>query len=299
MELNEFLNILDKAPPEKQIQLINDFQENHSEVEFGLFVEKSKNRLWYHNVISLLVDKDKKSHVDSIENCDTSEIYNDSLENIEDVKSRAIAENLSFVIHELQPIIGSIDLFASQEIENYEKSRVASEVDCLRGLVEMFSAWKKAENPPVYKSVNLHVLVNEQIGRLAPIYNDEIINNIKEDLIFDVDISLLRVIISNALRNACESTLLVKDRLPQKICINSGTTDKFLWISILDDGVGLADEQSNLLKVNNSTKSKGRGFGLAIISKSLNAMKGSLSLENSKPNGACFYFQIPRRNDKL
>ncbi|EHU2134088.1 histidine kinase-, DNA gyrase B-, and HSP90-like ATPase family protein [Acinetobacter baumannii 25493_8] len=298
MELNEFLNILDKASPEKQIQLINDFRENHSEIEFELFVEKSKNRLWYHNVIGFLIYQDKKTNITLVENCDSLEIYNDNLENIEDVKSRAIAENLSFVIHELQPIIGSIDLFASQEIENYEASKVAGEIDCLRGLVEMFSAWRKAENPLVYKSININALVREEITRLTPIYNDEIINNIKEDLIFDVDISLLRVIISNGLRNACESTLLVKDRSPQKICINGGTTDKFLWISIIDDGLGLADEQPNLLKVNNSTKSKGRGFGLAIISKSLDAMKGSLNLENSKPNGACFYFQIPRI-DKL
>lgn len=297
MELNDFFKILDKASPENQIQMMNDFKENHSSADFELFVEQSKNKLWYHNLISLFFDKD--SLADLIESFDTTEIYHDNLENIEDIKSRAIAENLSLVIHELQPIIGSIDLFASQEIDNYENSKVANEIDCLRGLVEMFSAWKKAESLPFYKSVNIKALATEEIERLTPIYKGEIINNIREDLIFEVDISLLRAIISNALRNAYESTLLVKDRSPQKICINGDSTDKFLWISIIDDGVGLASEQANLLKVNNSTKSKGRGFGLAIVSKSLNAMKGILNLENSKPNGACFYFQIPHRNDKL
>lgn len=298
MSIDLLLSELNKVSPEMQIELIEDFKKKNSTEQIKLLRERLKTQPWLYNILKLC-GLDVVSEVALDEKVNFSEVYKETIDNIEEIKSKAIADNLGFIIHELDPIIGSLEVSAATEIANYDKSKVAAEIECLKGLVDMFEAWKKAESPPYFKNINIFERVDSEIKRFGSQNEKYFLNQIKSDLVFEVDSTLFRTIISNALRNALESNMQVNDRNPLKIIVNGGISDTYLWVSIIDDGVGLPDTQANLAKVNYSTKAKGRGFGLSIVLKSINAMKGRMNLEKSNPHGACFYFEIPQRNNEL
>ena len=110
-----------------------------------------------------------------------------------------------------------------------------------------------------------------------------------------VDSSLLRIIISNAIRNAPEATEEVSFRSPSRIIINGGLTDKGLWISVIDDGVGLKSDEKILFKSRFTTKPGHKGFGLAIVQKAVSTLNGTWDLKDGKFKGAEFYFDVPTK----
>lgn len=305
MDIKEFLNQLNAMSPESQIQKINNFLKEASlsqiqEVKDSLY---ARNQLWLKNILDLYVDSfeitenkteedgHKKSENTSLENISDDEAYN-----VEEIRSQAVAESIGQIIHELDPLIGSLEVAANKDVINYDDSSVKGEIIRLQELVDTFTAWKKSEETPNYKNLIIYNIVLDEVNRTGQQENFKFIINIPPDLDFEVDNFMLRTIISNALRNAIESHKSVLGRVASMILINAGTlANENLWISIVDEGIGLPVNQSKLFKSRYTTKHGSRGFGLTIVAKSIKSMKGIWDLKNSSPYGAIFYFEIPRR----
>lgn len=314
MSIQKLINSLNMMSPEEQIQAIHTFLEQATldeihEIKKHLY---TVNQPWLKNTLDVFLDSfEIDENIDSFRNDSLIENGNgfdketdydaedDTAYNVDEIRSQAVAESIGQIIHELDPLIGSLEVVASREVKNYQKSRVKNEITRLQELVDTFTAWKKSEETPNYQNLRIYDIVVDEIERTKQKESYTFVINIPSDLDFEADNFMLRTILSNSLRNATESHKSVLDRIASLIVINAGILEnKSLWISIIDEGIGLPPNQTKLFKSQYTTKPGSRGFGLTIVAKSIKSMKGTWDLKNSSPYGATFYFEIPIRGGR-
>ncbi len=79
-----------------------------------------------------------------------------------------------------------------------------------------------------------------------------------------------------------------------KLAINAFSREKSVIIAISDTGVGIPEEvRSNMFKPLFTTKSKGQGFGLAVVKKLVEALGGNVSFESKIGKGTTFIIELP------
>jgi two-component system, chemotaxis family, CheB/CheR fusion protein len=104
-----------------------------------------------------------------------------------------------------------------------------------------------------------------------------------------LDASYLRRIFSNLILNAIQA-------MPNggKLTINACYQKDKAVITVTDSGVGIPEEvKPKLFTPLFTTKSKGQGFGLAVIKKLTELMDGTISFESQKGNGTTFTLKFP------
>ncbi|MDP4537468.1 HAMP domain-containing sensor histidine kinase [Alkalimonas collagenimarina] len=293
MDLNKFLSELQSLSPEKQIEGLKALREAATPEQKQLLKHAAENtgNSWFKSALLEITNSGK--HVSDIELSQphgTGDVFD-----IEAVKSDAISDSIGQMLHELEPIIGSIRVFAEKDIVNFFQSKTCGELEKLNGVLETFESWRRVEQNQPSKEVNIYEEIVKEVDRISQKSQVGIHIDIPKDLVFVLPPSLLRIIISNALRNAVESSNQPTVREKQSIMITGNCNDKFMWFTIIDDGLGLQSKTEVLLKSRHTTKAGNRGLGLAIVDKAVRSMGGNWTLTNSKPYGAEFYFEIPVR----
>ena len=112
----------------------------------------------------------------------------------------------------------------------------------------------------------------------------------------NADPAILRRIMGNLVTNAVQA-------MPEggKLTINAfKEADEFV-ITVEDTGVGIpSDIKPKLFTPLFTTKSKGQGFGLAVVKRMTEALGGSVSFESEQGKGTKFIIRLPaNENDKL
>jgi signal transduction histidine kinase len=76
--------------------------------------------------------------------------------------------------------------------------------------------------------------------------------------------------------------------------INAQRQDKQVWISVQDTGEGIPKEiQDKLFTPLFTTKSKGQGFGLAVVKRLVEAQDGKITFNSQKLKGTTFTIKLP------
>lgn len=292
MNLEAFLIELKSLSPEKQIEGLKELRETATPEEKH-FIQSAADDVrqpWLRNAL-LDIANANKAQVET----DTNISSSDELFDIEAVKSETVSDSIGQMVHELDPIIGSIRVFAEKEIVDFEHSKTKDELEKLNEVLETFEDWRKVEQSPRFREVKIFDVISKEVDRISFKSKVEIQVDIPEELVCFLSPALLRIIISNGLRNAVESSNQTTIRDKHPIIIRGGSTDNYIWFSIIDDGQGLQGKTEILLKSRHTTKPGNRGLGLAIIEKAVNSMDGQWNLSNSKPQGAQLYVEIPKR----
>lgn len=296
MSAEEIIASLRVLPPDEQldkIKLLRTTESGETKTKI-LAIAETINPPWFRNAL-LQALKKEAYQVDSEVPISS---HSEDAYNVREIKSAAVAESIGHIIHELQPIIGSLELAATKELPDYSRSNTRNEVERLQDLLDMFAAWRKAEQKPNYKLLDINKVINEEVARARTKNNGvEFDVSLPSDLSFELDNSLIRTVISNGLRNAVESSNQVVGRDVAPILIRADCTDRHFWLSIIDNGVGISSSESTLVKNRFTTKPGNSGFGLAIVDKSVESMQGTWKLQNSASDGAEFYIEIPRRDN--
>jgi signal transduction histidine kinase len=69
---------------------------------------------------------------------------------------------------------------------------------------------------------------------------------------------------------------------------------KKVSIAVSDTGVGIREDvKDKIFKPLFTTKSKGQGFGLAVVKKLVEALSGNISFETMPEKGTTFILEIP------
>ena len=81
-----------------------------------------------------------------------------------------------------------------------------------------------------------------------------------------------------------------------KISISAFPREKTMLLAISDTGYGIPEEvKEKIFKPLFTTKSKGQGFGLAVVKKLVEALGGNISFETQVDKGTTFIIEMPHR----
>ena len=111
---------------------------------------------------------------------------------------------------------------------------------------------------------------------------------------FKFDPDRVRQVMNNLLSNALKFSTE-----GGKVIVKSNKQNERVFVSICDDGPGITDDMKHRIfhkfvqGGDNHTREKGTGLGLVISKGIVEAHGGSIWVEDNKPRGACFIFNIP------
>jgi nitrogen fixation/metabolism regulation signal transduction histidine kinase len=79
-----------------------------------------------------------------------------------------------------------------------------------------------------------------------------------------------------------------------KLVVNAYKTENDVTIAVQDTGVGILENVKNkLFTPLFTTKSKGQGFGLAVVKRLVEAQNGSITVESQEGKGKTFTIKFP------
>jgi signal transduction histidine kinase len=106
---------------------------------------------------------------------------------------------------------------------------------------------------------------------------------------------LLRVF-NNLIKNALQA---IADEQNGHVIINLHEEDKQLLVQVIDNGVGMNEEQKKMIFVPNfTTKTGGMGLGLAMVKNILETMQVSISFTSVEHEGTTFEMRFPRQKNQ-
>jgi signal transduction histidine kinase len=127
--------------------------------------------------------------------------------------------------------------------------------------------------------------LNHEFAQVIMENNIEVIFDCPNDLAFHSYPALIDTILYNLFDNALFFSSIKTDNAPQ-VYIRANVENSKLVLSIQDNGIGIKEEIQiklwDMFFVGNEY-SKGNGLGLYLVSKSIQALRGSIDIE-TKPN---------------
>ncbi|WP_205876821.1 sensor histidine kinase [Mycobacterium camsae] len=206
------------------------------------------------------------------------DLRKDEAQTSEELAAMARARIARTVVHELEPIVGLIEYYASSEFPSYVGSQTKSHVERLAAMLRAIETLGKISATPHVEVVDITLILNEVVAAEQTKFDVDIRLEGPIGLRVNTDAGLVRVIVGNGVRNACESILQVGDR-PTAVSVIYGATDREAWVTIADNGVGLpSGSTENLFEMGTSTKEDHLGMGLTLCSEAARALGGDLRL---------------------
>jgi len=165
-------------------------------------------------------------------------------------------------------------------------------------LIDAVDRLSKAAAVPVLSDFDLGLLVRDVVAAEEGRHQAcQVLAEGPDSLIVRTDANLLRLIVHNAIGNACESCTEVLEEEPPPVTVTWGETDTDVWISVLDRGAGLS-EGGLPFEFGRTTKTGHDGVGLALARQAADSITASITLENRLAGGAAFelrWHRIPTK----
>ncbi len=307
------------------LSMINDRQPHTIEMfepKFGLFLEISTTPLFDsdNNLLgSLHIARDITLHKESETKLKK---YNTELKELNNNKDKFF----SIVAHDLrspfQGMLGFTDLIledlyslSKEEIKDYLQ-KVRDSAYSTFALLENLLDWSRMQTgrleykPSEFSLQEDVVSVISLLDSNAQSKNINIVNNLIDEYIVFADRRMVHSILLNLITNAIKFTfpggLVIFDA--KIIAINESNStndtqiinDKYLEISVTDNGVGISPE--GLLKIFNNdepftlagtSNENGAGLGLKLVKEMTEKQGGKLTITSKEGKGSVFSFTLP------
>ena len=206
----------------------------------------------------------------------------------------SVARKLAHEIkNPLTPIQLSIDSLRekyknklTQENNDFEKylETINRQIKDIEKLVNEFSNFARMPRP-IFKKIDLVQLINKSIDfiKLSSKNSINFRNTAKNKFISGDEDQLNRVFI-NLIKNSEESFEDIKQKDPNfkgNIDVEINNNNDYIVIRINDNGSGITDAKKAMTPYF-TTKKKGTGLGLPIVTKIINEHNGNFSIRNNK-----------------
>ena len=191
----------------------------------------------------------------------------------------------------LHEIASPIDLVASasaREIPDYEASRTKKHVDSLKRIFEAIEQLKGTTAIPSPNEFDLAELLAEIEAEVGGSGAVEVSLHGAKPMLITSDFSLLRLAVSNGIRNAVEAVADAQGNEPHPIIVIWGETDVDYWVAVLDCGPGLVGPAESAFGIGKTTKRGHSGFGLTIARQAIETLGGACTLQPAAEGGARF-----------
>jgi len=219
--------------------------------------------------------------------------------------SHDLKSPLAGILSTTELITKNFDSFNSDELlKLFEALHKQSEQS--NKLLEDLLQWSKMQmvkTNTLKDTHNIFHLVHNSILQLASVANlknIEIKNLIPQDIEFDFDRNIIYTVIRNLLTNAIKFT-----NKGGKIVVDANfyidnKSNKFIRITVEDNGVGMTEEQISNLFILGSNKSTigtasehGTGLGLILCKDFIDRHGGMIGVVSAVGLGSRFYFDLP------
>lgn len=191
--------------------------------------------------------------------------------------------------------LSSDEKLESFEVINNQANKMKVIVNSLLNLIRLENGLQLCDFQEVDLSELLEIICEEYDDVLPE--NLQLKANIQENIILNLDYSMITRIVSNLIDNAIK---YIGDG--EEICVNLIKIDDKISLSIKDNGIGISSDNHDKIfkrfyQVDNSRTVKehgSMGLGLAMVRQMIILNKGEINLESELGCGSCFTitFQI-------
>jgi signal transduction histidine kinase len=213
------------------------------------------------------------------------------------VYAEALEMTASQLMHEIEPLLGSLRLAAETEVKDFDLSGTRRALDRLDEFFAALSRLRRAASAPKSEEFSLDETIQRCIEDTQIPETIQVQRAGTQPCIVEGDSSLVSMSFANGLRNAVEATVAAggdSGRLP--IAIGWGTTDVDNWVSVVDVGIGFKGNLQRAFDIGTTTKAGHLGMGLAIANQAMASMGGRIVLV---PNdrGVRFEMRWPKKTE--
>jgi len=264
-------------------------------------------------------DNTRLSNPELIQRLKELEAINAQLEFNTEEQSKKLAEVietnakfLSIIAHDLRgpfsSIIGVLELLKDsyydhnlEDVKKYIRMATNSANGTLR-LLENLLAWTSAENKMTkFNQVKINVknLIDEEFENFISAATHKLISlnhTIATNLHVLADTDMIKTILRNLISNAIKYS-----HIGGVITINAVEHNKFVEISVADNGVGITQNDiKDLFKRNKSHTTRGTnnesgtGLGLILCKEFVEKHGGTIRIESEPDKGSLILFTLPR-----
>ena len=210
------------------------------------------------------------------------------------VRNEVTEEVTGQILHEIASPVGLIASAAAREIPDYGQSKTRKHVDNLKRVFEAIEQLKSAAAVPRPEEFDLAELLGEIVLEIVGTDAVEVSMYGAKPMLITSDRALLRLAVSNGLRNAVEAVTGIPGPQPHPIVVTWGETDVDYWVAILDRGPGVTGLTESAFGVGKTTKKGHSGFGLAIARQAIETLDGACTLQPATEGGARFEIRWER-----
>ena len=179
------------------------------------------------------------------------------------------------------------DIF--NKMKEYSHSLI-QQIDTMSSIASAFSTYAKM---PAQQDETINIV---KITKLTlDIFNEDYIyfNSENNEITIKFDRTQLIRVITNLIKNSIQAISESQPKNP-RIKVNVYKEDSFAIISVMDNGIGIKDE--NKMKVFEpkfTTKTSGMGLGLAMVKKIVETYGGDINFIENIEDGTTFTVKIP------
>lgn len=210
------------------------------------------------------------------------------------IRNEITEEVTGQILHEIASPVGLIASAAAREIPDYERSKTRKHVDNLKRIFEAIEQLKSAAAVPRPEEFDLADLLGEIVSEIVGTDTVEVSLHGAKPMLITSDRALLRLAVSNGIRNAVEAVTGASGSEPHPIVVTWGETDVDYWIAVLDRGPGVVGPAESAFGIGKTTKKGHSGFGLAIARQAIETLGGACSLQPATEGGARFEIRWER-----
>jgi signal transduction histidine kinase len=219
----------------------------------------------------------------------------------------AIGQTAGMVGHDirnpLQSIIGEVYL-ANSELatlpDSEEKANLKESLEMIKGDIEYINKIVSdlqdfaKRLSPCDEETNIEQIIQELLTKNDTPENIQIETHIENDAqILRTDSAYMTRILGNLVSNAVQA-------MPKggKLIVQAHKERNDVVINVIDNGIGISGDAGNkLFTPLFTTKSKGQGFGLAVVKRLTEALGGTVTFASEEGKGTKFTVRLPIRKE--
>ena len=236
----------------------------------------------------------RASHSPSYSESEPVEEYEIPHDVREQIRNEVTEQISGQILHEIASPVGLIAAAAAREVPDYESSRTKRHVENLKRVFEAIEQLKGAASVPRPEEFDLAELVAEIVSAETGDFLVEVSMHGAKPMLINSDKALVRLAVSNGIRNAIEAVWDTAINEPYPIVVTWGETDIDYWAAVLDYGPGLAGPTESAFGIGKTTKKGHSGFGLAIARQAIETLGGCCTLQPATEGGTRFEIRWER-----
>ena len=210
------------------------------------------------------------------------------------IRNEVTEEVTGQILHEIASPVGLIASAAAREIPDSEHSKTRKHADNLKRVFEAIEQLKCAAAVPRPEEFDLVELLAEIVSEAVGNNPIEVSLHGARPMLITSDRTLLRLAISNGIRNAVEAVTAAPGNEPHPIVVTWGETDVDYWVAVLDCGPGVIGPAESAFGIGKTSKKGHSGFGLTIARQAIETLGGTCTLQPPTEGGARFEIRWER-----